>query len=758
MKLLSECKSKIKKLPLKKVYYLLFLLLVILPILGVLLATLAILNQQFKQQAIENIRQNQQTIIAELKSDIDGMSMRMASIVFANNNEIIQTAVAAGEETNQRFEYAQQLANVENLYLEPEKDLISVCFYMKDKSSAYLKNYILKENVSEADWYQAAMEKKNKIYVGSYETKSVNDLFYGGRDEMFILIFALAPDYSVDRSGKVEMAALYHSSKVADRIKENNRNYEKGKNSLGYARITDGQGNCIFSTGGKKEKEWLSGRMCVKSPVEFFGNTWYVENYIRPGELTADFGRLAIGGMGTAVLVLLLVGYFSVYFLKSIVKPVEAVNQGLRQVEEGNLDVFIEVQGQFEIRNMIHQFNVMVQRLRALIREYEEKVRKNRKSPSDCLAELVERKSTPEQIRQENPEFFEHEYLVLGMYADYGSGKKQSRDLGEKMLKSFYRNSQYASKCCAYMETPSVIYLMYRALEPEYLEKAKSLLKELQNSAGKEFGISLFVCIGGKQKGAENFLESFSQVERKMSLRHLVGKERILALETELKEADRIMEMSEDWSRLADALYLADEKNVTEEREKLFDRIEPYEMEEIRIHMLSVILAVGRRFEKGNDSFTEVFGQEFEYSEKIGRIEDRREARIWLSNYFAWIIEYAESRLEIQETDMVIKAKRYIASHYDDPSLSLGQAAEYVGLNEKYFTNKFTKEAGETFSEYLASVRVQKAKQLLRTTSFKVYEIAEMVGYHNVESFNRAFKKISGVSPTKYRNGEKIKG
>ena len=70
-----------------------------------------------------------------------------------------------------------------------------------------------------------------------------------------------------------------------------------------------------------------------------------------------------------------------------------------------------------------------------------------------------------------------------------------------------------------------------------------------------------------------------------MSLRHLVGKERILALETELKGADRIMEMSEDWSRLADALYLADEKNVTEEREKLFDRIESYEMEEIRIHM-----------------------------------------------------------------------------------------------------------------------------------------------------------------------------
>lgn len=80
--------------------------------------------------------------------------------------------------------------------------------------------------------------------------------------------------------------------------------------------------------------------------------------------------------------------------------------------------------------------------------------------------------------------------------------------------------------------------------------------------------------------------------------------------------------------------------------------------------------------------------------------------------------------------------------------------AEYVGLNEKYFTNRFTKEAGETFSEYLTGIRVQKAKELLRTTSFKVYEVAEMVGYNNVEHFNRMFKKVTGQSPTKYRKSE----
>ena len=114
-------------------------------------------------------------------------------------------------------------------------------------------------------------------------------------------------------------------------------------------------------------------------------------------------------------------------------------------------------------------------------------------------------------------------------------------------------------------------------------------------------------------------------------------------------------------------------------------------------------------------------------------------------------MDYSASKLNVSETDVIIKAKRYISDHYEDPELSLLKVAEYVGLNEKYFTNRFTKEAGETFSSYLTALRMQKAKELLKTTIFKVYEISEMVGYHNVEHFNRMFKKLNKVTPAMYR-------
>ena len=122
-----------------------------------------------------------------------------------------------------------------------------------------------------------------------------------------------------------------------------------------------------------------------------------------------------------------------------------------------------------------------------------------------------------------------------------------------------------------------------------------------------------------------------------------------------------------------------------------------------------------------------------------------------MTNYLAWIMDYSAAKLKVTETDVIVKAKRYITEHCVDAELSLAEVAEYVGLNEKYFTNRFTKETGETFSSYVTALRIQKAKELLKTTSFKVYEISEMVGYHNVEHFNRVFKKINGVTPAGYR-------
>ena len=97
------------------------------------------------------------------------------------------------------------------------------------------------------------------------------------------------------------------------------------------------------------------------------------------------------------------------------------------------------------------------------------------------------------------------------------------------------------------------------------------------------------------------------------------------------------------------------------------------------------------------------------------------------------------------------KAKRYIEEHYTEDDLSLCDVAHYVNMSVSYFSVVFKKEEGESFSEYLTKVRLDKAKELLLLSNYRSYEIAIMVGYANATYFSTMFKKKFGVSPTDFR-------
>src|SRR5688572_4086039 len=104
-----------------------------------------------------------------------------------------------------------------------------------------------------------------------------------------------------------------------------------------------------------------------------------------------------------------------------------------------------------------------------------------------------------------------------------------------------------------------------------------------------------------------------------------------------------------------------------------------------------------------------------------------------------------------QYDDIIQKAQSYIDEHYADAEISLNQVAAYVSLSGSHFSMVFSRETGETVTEYLTRQRIKKARELLRTTSLKAKEIAFEVGYNNPHYFYLVFKKFSGVSPTEFR-------
>lgn len=82
--------------------------------------------------------------------------------------------------------------------------------------------------------------------------------------------------------------------------------------------------------------------------------------------------------------------------------------------------------------------------------------------------------------------------------------------------------------------------------------------------------------------------------------------------------------------------------------------------------------------------------------------------------------------------------------------ISLSDAASLAYLSPVYFGKVFRERMGVTFTEYLASVRMNKAIELLREQGHRVYEIGELVGYANPRYFARVFRKVTGYSPREY--------
>ncbi|CAN7192790.1 response regulator transcription factor [Paenibacillus sp. LjRoot56] len=96
---------------------------------------------------------------------------------------------------------------------------------------------------------------------------------------------------------------------------------------------------------------------------------------------------------------------------------------------------------------------------------------------------------------------------------------------------------------------------------------------------------------------------------------------------------------------------------------------------------------------------------------------------------------------------------RMIQKMYEDLSYpyKLEELAESVNYSVPYFSSMFKKTTGESFVQYLTHLRVEKAKLLLLTTDQKTFEIAESIGFENYRSFNRIFKRETGVTPSDYR-------
>lgn len=125
--------------------------------------------------------------------------------------------------------------------------------------------------------------------------------------------------------------------------------------------------------------------------------------------------------------------------------------------------------------------------------------------------------------------------------------------------------------------------------------------------------------------------------------------------------------------------------------------------------------------------------------------------------FFGRFLTQAAKMLSVKraEKDLIDAITDYMAEHYGS-DLSLDFIADKFKLSSGYLSIYFKDKKGMNFSTYLNELRANKAIELLRETGLKIHEIANEVGYQNVNSFIRMFKKMNGLSPNEFRRKQAL--
>ena len=141
-------------------------------------------------------------------------------------------------------------------------------------------------------------------------------------------------------------------------------------------------------------------------------------------------------------------------------------------------------------------------------------------------------------------------------------------------------------------------------------------------------------------------------------------------------------------------------------------------------------------------SLPDQLGQLFYLDEMFRALEDAAEA----------ILRHIQRESAPASAQYAEQAAGFIEEHYQN-DISIQDIADELGISRYHLCRVFKESRGETLLEYIAEVRMERAKRLLEETELSIGEVAQQVGFNNVTYFHKRFKQSFGITPSQLRRG-----
>ncbi|MDR6884825.1 two-component system response regulator YesN [Bacillus sp. 3255] len=332
------------------------------------------------------------------------------------------------------------------------------------------------------------------------------------------------------------------------------------------------------------------------------------------------------------------------------------------------------------------------------------------------------------------------------------------------------------------LDSMSIRHLIHRTGKVEYVlfctlaqfrsesvirEKVQSAFAMIQTRLNQYVNVSISIGVSELASGVKHWYRLHQQAANLASLRYFAGWNKVFYPESAMDQGRHIVPAGSEHARSlqlalkavgAGIAQLLEQDNA-ELWQKEFERMQGmlgqtwgWRPQEVQSALENLLWELGGLLHRAGirwEELEEGLQHPYEYLKSLETLE---EAVTWLFRLCRTIFGRLHGNLkdEARYSSAVQTAKQFLDLHYmEDVNLAL--ISEMVGVSESYFSKQFTKEVGCNFIHYLTNLRIEESKRLMKRKGYKITDIAETVGYLNVEHFSRMFKKMTGYSPKLYR-------
>jgi two-component system response regulator YesN len=170
----------------------------------------------------------------------------------------------------------------------------------------------------------------------------------------------------------------------------------------------------------------------------------------------------------------------------------------------------------------------------------------------------------------------------------------------------------------------------------------------------------------------------------------------------------------------------------------------------LKVRLLELVSVLSRAAVEGGVNVDVMLERNLTYVNKVMAIDNQEDLCAWISAALNEFIELVYASQDGRKMSQLRPAINYIDANYDK-TVTLAQIAHASHLSASRLAHVFREQMGMTVIDYVTSVRIERAKQLLLATGQSCTEVCFAVGYNNQSYFTRTFKRVVGMTPRQFR-------